>query len=258
MNRPSNSNLETRSDNTRDKGNHRNEERRNQSDVNRRDTRGDRQARNNEDENARVLSVINNRNRNYAEATRNQVSNTNRGDLPLHERIALNRRNSRNNLRQERGPREDQYNNPREGNGPREDPPRHANDLPREGYNRHNGARSRVTEDRPREGQGHHDREIRPRDDLNRHNDERDILIQSLHQRIEGLERNRTEPQQGTSILSEDTHRKNGQGAQQHQGPRAKTLEEMQAYLAEAMATISGFAKQLNEPTVSKQTRLDK
>jgi hypothetical protein len=66
------------------------------------------------------------------------------------------------------------------------------------------------------------------------------------------------EPQQGTSILSEDTHQKNGQGAQQQQGPRAKTLEEMQTYLAEAMATISEFAKQLSEPIVSKQIHLDK
>ena len=256
MNRPSDSDLETRPDDARANGNHRNEERRNQSEVNRRETRGDRHTRNNEDDNARVLSVINNRNQNYADATRNQVS-TNR-DQPLHERISLNRRNSRNNLRQERGPREDQYSNPREGNGPREDPQRHANDIPREGHSRHNGARSRATEDRPREGQGRYDRETRPREDLNRHDDERDILIQSLHQRIEGLERNRMEPQQGTSILSEDTHQKNGQGAQQHQGPRAKTLEEMQTYLAEAMATISEFAKQLSEPIVSKQIHLDK
>jgi hypothetical protein len=264
MNRPSNSNLET--GNTRENRSYHNEEHRNRNSMDRRETRSDRQNGNKDDDITRVLSVINNRNQNYAEETRNQVSNTNhnRGDatLPIHERISLNRRKSRNNLRQERSPREDQYNNPREGNSPREDPPRHSNDHPREGAYHQNGDRNPMMGNRPREGQSHHrdGRETHPQENINRHTNDRDTLIEALQQKIENLERNRSEPQQRTSNCSNETnqHPKNGPGAQQHQGPRAKNLEEMQAYLAEAMATISEFAKQLSGPTGSKQTHSDK
>ena len=254
MNRPSHSDLETRNDNFRDNRNHRNEDRRSHNDSNRRETRNNRQAgASNEDDNERLLSVINNRNRKHAEATRNQASNTNnhnhnRGDEHLHELIS--RRNSRSNLRQERSratedrPREIQSRNQERDTRPRDD-------------------RNRPNEDRDVQIRALHqkievlERETRSREDRNRNNDDKDVLIQSLHQKIEVLERRRIEPEHESSIVPAGSKQKNDQGAQ-HQGPGARTLEEMQAYLADAMATISEFAKQLSAPTASTPTHSDK
>jgi hypothetical protein len=251
MNRPSNSNLETRNDNFRD--NHRNDDRRSNYDTNRRENRNNRQAgASNEVDNERLLSVIDNRNRNYAEATRNQVSNTNnhnhnRGDEHLHELIS--RRNSRSNFRQERSrttedrPREIQSRNQERDTRPRDD-------------------RNRPNEDRDVRALHQKievlERETRSREERNRNNDDRDTLIQSLHQKIEVLERRRTEPEHESNIGPAGSQPKNDQGAHHHQGPRARTLEEMQAYLADAMATISEFAKQLSGPTASTPTHSDK
>ena len=51
---------------------------------------------------------------------------------------------------------------------------------------------------------------------------------------------------------------KKGNGAQNEQGPSNRNFEQMQAYIMEAMETISGFAKQLSAPTGSGQTPSDK
>ena len=254
MNRPSNSDMETRNDNFRDNRNLRNDDRRGHIDSNRRETRNRQAGPSHEDDNERLLSVINNRNRNYAEATRNQLQvsdtnnhNQNRGDEHLHELIS--RRNSRSNLRQER--------NRATGDHPREILSRNERDTrPREDRNRN--------EDRDVQIRALHqkidvlERETHSREDRNRNNDNRDVLIQSLNRKIEVLEQRRTEPEQGPSNAQAGSQQKNDQGAQQHQGPRARTLEEMQAYLADAMATISEFAKQLSGPTASTQTHSDK
>ena len=115
--------------------------------------------------------------------------------------------------------------------------------------------------DRPREGSLYHPRVGGTKQQFSQaHSDDRDSTIEALKQKIQRLEMNRTEPERVTNHFSNDAanHQKNGQGAQSDQGPRAKNLEEMQAYLAKAMATISEFARQLKEPTDSGPTHLDK
>ena len=57
----------------------------------------------------------------------------------------------------------------------------------------------------------------------------------------------------------ENEQSKNANGAQDHQGPSQKmSPNEMQMYIKEALNTISAFAKQLEAPTVTTPTPLDK
>ena len=76
---------------------------------------------------------------------------------------------------------------------------------PREGTNRQHGDGNLLTDDRPREGHSRHrdDRETRTHED-SRQKDNRDNLIEALQQKIEHLERNRTESHLGSSNLSND------------------------------------------------------
>ena len=191
--------------------------------------------RNDQGHDERVLAAMDRRNertRNYAEAVRNprDIGLTRRSSnyrkeeqiVPLHERIALSRRQSKRNMR----PREDDQHHRNNSNRPREDEPH---------YQRNNSNQRRETE--------------------------KDHEIESLRKRLENLERSRNHPESVTNHYLKDDNTeqpKNGIGAQTDPGPSNTNLSEMQRFIKEAIGTISAFARQLNVLTDSEQTHLDK
>ena len=245
-----------RQNRTNDERNHLNDRRYDNNRKERHDRRTDYGNRNNQqqinrrnedsDHDERVLAAIDKRNRNYADAVRNQMSTgpnqNNDVNVPIHEKISINRRQSRRNMNHQRmdRPRED------EPNYNRTSRPREGAHCPREDY---------PLMGHPREG----DRLERQQD--SRNNGEKDREIEILRKKIEKLERSRTGAERVLSHYSKDMDEppKNVMGAQQ-QGPSDNNLNlvEMQNFIKGAMATINNFAKQLNKVTGTTQTPSDR
>ena len=172
-------------------------------------------ARNTSDDQAqrRVIEVIERR-------TNNQTNRGPRATLnnqpPIHEKIALSRRNSRRNLA-------------RNDDSPREDfPP-----LRRE------------TREEP------HD--TNRMDDAGRER-ARNNEIEALRKRIEALQRERTNTTNLPTIEISDGASKNGGGAQGPSSEPTNDMD-MKQYIRNALAIISGFAERLEQQSDSALTR---
>ena len=172
-------------------------------------------ARNTSDDQAqrRVIEVIERR-------TNNQTNRGPRATLnnqpPIHEKIALSRRNSRRNLaRNDESPREDF-------------PP-----LRRE------------TREEP------HD--TNRMDDAGRER-ARNNEIEALRKRIEALQRERTNTTNLPTIEISDGASKNGGGAQGPSSEPTNDMD-MKQYIRNALAIISGFAERLEQQSDSALTR---
>ena len=180
-----------------------------------------------ESHDTRVIAAIDRRTRDQAGPS-SRVDNT-----PLHERIAIGKRPSRRNMRSNtRSPREDttqrNNNDNRENNTPREENTRGI-------INTH--------EDFPR---------------LERNDKDREIA--ALRNKVEQLQRNRTGAERVLSHYSNDGNEppKNVTGAQQGPNGDQLNLDEMKNYIQGALATLNGFAQQLNKATGSAPTPTDR
>ena len=172
-------------------------------------------ARNTSDDQAqrRVIEVIERR-------TNNQTNRGPRATLnnqpPIHEKIALSRRNSRRNLA-------------RNDDSPREDfPPlrRETREEPQDTNRMDDAGRERA----------------------------RNNEIEALRKRIEALQRERTNTTNLPTIEISDGASKNGGGAQGPSSEPTNDMD-MKQYIKNALAIISGFAERLEQQSDSALTR---
>ena len=167
-------------------------------------------------------------------------------DLDIHEKISLERRNSRRNVRMRNvSPGEDFP--PLERERPRENNTNQRNHMnPREG-NDHN--------ERPREDSANQQTRPNPREG-NDNNRAKDNEIEALRRRIASLQRDRTNGEQSSSHHVSDDDSKNDKRAQV--GPtNPMSNMDMQAYIRTAMETICGFAEQLSLQSGTERTHTD-
>ena len=143
---------------------------------------------------------------------------------PLHERIALSRRNSRRNIGQN-GNQGNQGNRPRnEDNG-----------------NGDNG------------NQGHG----RPRNDVGNASD-KDREIADLRSRLRTLEQNQPERVLLHHVPNTETSQKNDNGAQREKGQNTTDITEMKKFLVGVLETISAFDRRLTTQLNTSPTPSDK
>ena len=143
---------------------------------------------------------------------------------PLHERIALSRRNSRRNIGQN-GNQGNQGNRPRnEDNG-----------------NGDNG------------NQGHG----RPRNDVGNASD-KDREIADLRSRLRTLEQNQPERVLLHHVPNTETNQKNDNGAQREKGQNTTDITEMKKFLVGVLETISAFDRRLTTQLNTSPTPSDK
>ena len=172
----------------------------------------------------RIIEVIESRNNNQAtERRNNNQATTSRGprattknEPPIHERVALSRKNSRRNLaHNDVSPREDF-------------PP-----LSRE--TRENPQRTNRMDDAGRE--------------RSRNNE-----IEALRKRIDALQRERTNSTNHQIIENLDDASKNGDGAQ-GPSSRPTNDTDMRTYIKSALEIICGYAERLDQQSGSEMTR---